>query len=317
MMQILVTGVAGFIGSHAATRLLKDGHDVIGLDSLDPYYSMAQKQNNLSLLKKSKRFSFLQTDIRHRGLSDIFEQYRPEVVLHLAAKAGVRASLEDPVSYFSTNVSGTLNILEQAKKFGVKKVMAASSSSVYGSNTKVPFSESDAVDNQVSPYAASKRAMEVMAKNYSLTYHLPIQLFRFFTVYGPSGRPDMAPYIFSKKILSGETVTVFDGLDNERDFTYIDDIIEGMMGALKVEEDFAIYNLGNNRPEPLSALIAAIEKATKMKSRVKIEEKRQGDVKRTWADIRLAQEKFGYQPKTSLDQGIKKFVAWLKHSAEN
>lgn len=311
-MRILVTGSAGFIGSHLAYRLLGNGHSVVGLDNLDPYYSLKQKGRNLDRLRTFDTFIFLQGDIRHKKIGSIFRQYRPEIVIHLAAKAGVRASMADPRGYFSTNVDGTLNILELARQYGIWKVMAASSSSVYGDNRKVPFSETDPVDSQVSPYAASKRAMEVMAQNYSRVYGLPIQLFRFFTVYGPSGRPDMAPALFSRALLDDQPIKVFGGMDSQRDYTYIDDIVDGLVAAMGMDDQFAVYNLGNNRPEPLSALIAAIESAVGKKARIEIVAKQPGDVEKTWADISWAQKRFGYQPKIQLREGIARHVEWLR-----
>lgn len=313
--KIIVTGSAGFIGSHTAAALLAAGHEVLGIDNLDPYYSLRLKQHNLDQLTRSPNFQFGQVDIREpEQLALMFQEFAPETVIHLAAKAGVRQSLVEPQNYFAVNVQGTLNVLEAARQAGAQKVLAASSSSVYGDNQTIPFSESDHVPSQVSPYAASKRAMEVLCKSYAEIYHLPIQMFRFFTVYGPSGRPDMAVALFTEAITSGQPLSIFGDTSSERDYTYIDDIVAGLLGALPREELFAIYNLGNNHPHSLEELIQAIEKASKQSARRQITPRQPGDVLRTWANIEKAQTSLGYQPKTTLTAGIKKFVQWyIKH----
>lgn len=316
-MKIIITGGAGFIGSQTAKKLLQLGHSVSILDNLDPYYPVKLKRHNLDELRTAglTPADFHQLDIRDTGLlSTTFQTIKPEVVIHLAAKAGVRSSIEDPESYFSTNVDGTLNVLQAARKVGVRKVLVASSSSVYGINATVPFCETDPVESQISPYAASKRALEVLCKMYAEVYALPIQAFRFFTVYGPSGRPDMAPAIFTKAILNDQPLTIYGGTDSQRDYTYIDDIVSGLVHALEVDDRFEIYNLGNDQPQPLSELITAVEIATGKTAKLNIVEKQVGDVDKTWADVSKARTKLKYQPTTSLHAGIQKFVRWyLKH----
>ena len=311
-MRFVVTGGAGFIGSHISRALLTQGHDVLVFDNLDPSYPIELKRYNLKQLKKYPQFTFAQIDIRDtEKLSANFDTFKPEIIFHLAAKAGVRQSFKEPEEYFSVNVLGTLSILEAARRHGVQQVLAASSSSVYGNDSPIPFSESNPTEHQISPYASSKKAMEVMCKTYAEVYKLPIQLFRFFTVYGPSGRPDMAPALFTSAIVDGKPFQVFGGLTSERDYTFITDIVEGLLQAMKHSVPFGIYNLGNNQPISLKTFIKTIEEATGNKANFKIIEKQQGDVEKTWADISLAQNQFEYQPKTSLDKGIKDFVWWF------
>lgn len=313
-MKILITGGAGFIGSHTAISLKKDTHDVIVIDNLDPYYQLKLKQYNLKNLKKNK-IPFYKIDIRNKEtLKEAFIKFKPEIVIHLAAKAGVRNSIAHPEEYFSVNVSGTLNILQTSKFSGVKTVMVASSSSVYGINTKIPFSEEDEVENQISPYAASKRAMEVLCKMYSKAYGLNIQIFRFFTVYGPSGRPDMAPAIFTKAIDQKQPIKIFGSLTTQRDYTYIDDIVDGLKQALLIHNKFEIYNLGNNKPVSLKNFISAIEEEVGKKALMQFIPPQQGDVPKTWADINKSQSVFDYNPKHSIGKGIAKFAEWYKQN---
>lgn len=312
-MKILVTGSAGFIGSHTAEKLLQDDHEVLGIDNLDPYYSLKLKEYNLNSLHKHSSFHFEKLDILDANkMARTVQAFHPDAIIHLAAKAGVRNSIENPAEYFAVNVQGTMNVLEAARQAGVKKVLAASSSSVYGNNEKVPFSTTDVVENQVSPYAASKKAVEVLGKMYHTVYGLPIQLFRFFTVYGPSGRPDMAPAIFLRAILNDQILPVFGDVNSERDYTYVDDIVDGLLSALTVDDSFAIYNLGNNQPEPLSHLIEAIESAANKKAQISVTPRKQGDVLRTWADISDSHRRLGYQPKVTLHDGIQRFYSWLE-----
>ena len=314
-MKILVTGGAGFIGSNLALKLKDLGYKVAVIDNLDPYYQLKLKKFNLTKLKKNS-ITFNKIDIRNGGkVLAFFKEFKPDIVVHLAAKAGVRNSLLYPDEYFSVNVQGTLNILEAARVVKVKKLMIASSSSVYGNNKKVPFSEDDLTENQISPYAASKKAMETLIRMYSSTYSLNTQIFRFFTVYGPSGRPDMAPAIFTKAVERGQHLTIFGGLDTSRDYTFIEDILGGLVQALGLNERFNIYNLGNNKTVRLHEFIEAIEKASLKKAKIKIIGKRQGDAEITWADIEKAKKNFGYSPKTSIQEGMKRFVAWFKESS--
>ncbi len=309
-MKILVTGAAGFIGSNASVALIKENHKILAIDNLDPYYSTKLKRHNIKKLKDAN-ISFSIADIRDKNkLSKVFKLFNPEIVLHLAAKAGVRNSVNFPEEYFEVNVLGTLNLLQLANEHKVKKIMIASSSSVYGNNLKIPFSEEDIVENQISPYAASKKAMESLAKMYSQVYNLNIQLFRFFTVYGPSGRPDMAPFIFTKSIDSGIPIKIYGNLDTERDYTYIEDIVNGLIGALKIQEKFNIYNLGNNKPIKLKYFISVIENILSKKANIEIIPSQIGDVPRTWADIKKAKRLIKYHPKTSLQEGMGKFIKW-------
>lgn len=311
-MRILVTGGVGFIGSNLALALKKLNYKVSVIDNLDPYYQPKLKKYNLTRLKEANVI-FKKIDIRDKKkLKSFFREFKPNIIVHLAAKAGVRNSFLFPEEYFEVNVNGTLNVLQAAKSTKVKKVMVASSSSVYGNNIKVPFSENDPTENQISPYAASKKAMEVLCKMYSQTFGLNIQVFRFFTVYGPSGRPDMAPVIFTRAIDRGEIVKVFGGSETSRDYTYIDDIIEGIIKAIDKDDFFEIYNLGNNHPIKLKEFISIIKQALGKKSKTKIISKQRGDVERTWADISKAQKATGYKPEITLDEGISKFISWYK-----
>lgn len=321
-MTILVTGGAGFIGSHLTQKLLKNGHKVAVIDVLDPYYSLSLKKYNLSHNQTAadgsgSEYRFFQVDVRDQeACEDVFARVKPEVVIHLAAKAGVRNSLLHPQEYFDVNVMGTLHILSLATKHEIKKCLIASSSSVYGTNEKIPFSETDPVESQISPYAASKRAVEVMAKTYAHSYDMPIQLFRFFTVYGPSGRPDMAPVIFAKAISEQAPLRVFGSTTTQRDYTYIDDIVGGLVKALEINEQFAIYNLGNDDPIELGTFISTLEKHLGKKATIELTPKQAGDVERTWADISLAREKLGYSPQTNLERGLQQFAAWYQEHAE-
>lgn len=316
-MTLLLTGAAGFIGSHTTKKLLSLGHTVVGVDSIDSYYSRTLKRYNLSHLCESSAFSFHQGSICDSDfIHDLFTRVCPDAVIHLAARAGVRASIEEPSAYTYTNVWGTQVILEAARAAQVRKVMIASSSSVYGLNSKVPFAETDPVDNQISPYAATKRATEVLCKTYADTYALPIQMFRFFTVYGPSGRPDMAPIIFTRAIDAGRPITVHGSTDTERDYTFVDDITHGLVCALEVEDRFEIYNLGNNTPHKLRELIDTISHHLGKKAKIKIGPSRAGDVERTWADIQKAHDRLGYTPKFTLEKGIERMIEWYSKHKE-
>lgn len=309
-MKILVTGGAGFIGSHTAIALSKLKHTVLVIDNLDPYYQLKLKRYNLRKIKEYG-VAFYEADIRNvSALESIFARLKPDIVIHIAAKAGVRNSILYPEEYFSVNIDGTLNVLQKSKENSVAKVLVASSSSVYGNNKKVPFVEHDQVESQISPYAASKRSMEVLCKMYSHTYNLNIQIFRLFTVYGPSGRPDMSPAIFTKAIDRGESIKILGNLKIERDYTYIDDVVDGILKALKVKEKYAIYNLGNNIPVSLGKFISAIEKLLGKKAILKYLPPQRGDVKKTWASISKAKRIFKYNPKTMIEEGMKKFTSW-------
>ncbi len=320
-MTTLVTGAAGFIGFHLAQALLARGETVFGIDSLNDYYSVALKQARLAELQKfGDAFTFAKVDIAdaaamHEALAGI----KLRKIAHLAAQAGVRYSLENPGAYERANLAGHLNMLELARSAdGLEAMTYASSSSVYGGNTKVPFSETDRVDRPLSLYAATKRAGELMSQAYTHLYRLPLTGLRFFTVYGPWGRPDMAMWIFTKKILAGEPLPVFGGGVLRRDFTYIDDIIEGVVATLDkpalVEEGalHPLYNIGNNRPVEVNRLIALIEEATGAKAQIDSLPRQPGDVDQTCADIDAIARDHGFSPKTPLETGVPRFIEWYR-----
>ncbi|MBI5151182.1 MAG: SDR family NAD(P)-dependent oxidoreductase [Candidatus Pacebacteria bacterium] len=311
-MTILVTGAAGFIGFHTCSRLLSENISVIGIDSFDPYYSLAIKHAHIDALKKSSLFSFYLCDIRSKEFSSLIRQTKPDIIIHLAAKAGVRNSFLYPFEYFDVNVHGTMLVLQAAKTASIPRVLIASSSSVYGTNKKIPFHENDVVEHQVSPYAASKRAMEIVTKSFAKSTGIHVQLFRFFTVYGPSGRPDMAPYLFTKAIDAEQPLTIFGDMTTKRDYTYIDDITEGLLSATKRDDVFEIYNLGNNKPVTLKTFIHTIEKVVGKKAKLHRVPKQKGDVPYTWADISKAQKFLRFSPQTSLFNGLTKFYSWYK-----
>jgi UDP-glucuronate 4-epimerase len=321
-MSILVTGAAGFIGFHTANALLARGERVIGVDDLNAYYDVRLKEARLKRLTDQKGFSFHRIDIADRGaVNDVFTANRDlDRVVHLAAQAGVRYSLENPFAYTHANVEGQLVLLEAARRLPhLRHFVYASSSSVYGGNTKLPFSVEDRVDNPVSMYAATKKSDELMSHCYSHLFRMPNTGLRFFTVYGPWGRPDMSAYIFTRAILAGEPVPVFNRGDMKRDFTYIDDIVAGVVACLdRPPEDrpdappHRIYNLGNNKPEPLLRFISLIEAALGATANLKMEPMQPGDVKETYADIESSRRDFGFDPVTTIDEGIPRFVAWYR-----
>ncbi len=308
-MKILVTGVAGFIGMHCAQRLLARGDEVVGIDNLSPYYSVDLKRDRL----KQLAVKFHESDIADAAaLSRIFENERPEAVLHLAAQAGVRYSLENPASYVQANLVGFANLLECCRRHPPRHLVFASSSSVYGSNTKLPWSETDNVDHPVSLYAATKKSNELMAHVYSHLYGLPATGLRYFTVYGPWGRPDMSPMLFSKAIMEGRPIQVFNHGDMERDFTYIDDIAEGTIRVLDRPSRYAIFNIGNHRPVSLLDYIAELERALGKKATLEMKPMQPGDVKATYADTRALQQAVGFVPSTQLKDGLTRFAAWFR-----
>lgn len=317
-MKILITGVAGFIGYHCAARFLGAGHTVFGLDNLNPYYDPALKVARLARLTGREGFRFEQRDlIDHAGIEADFRSFNPDIVLHLAAQAGVRYSLENPRAYISSNVDGFLGILEACRYVGVKHLIYASSSSVYGSNSKVPFSEKDAVDSPVSLYAATKRANELMAHVYAGLYAIPITGLRFFTVYGPWGRPDMAYYKFTKAILAREAIELYDAQNMQRDFTYIDDItiaIERLLPlAPQGEKPKAqLYNIGNHSPVSLLRFIEVIETALGKKAIIRHKPRPLGDVPATYADVDALSRVTGFSPDTPIEIGITRFVEWYR-----
>jgi len=314
-MTILLTGVAGFIASHTAEKLLNDGHEVVGIDEINDYYNVEWKQENLAKLKKYENFSFVQADIRDLdSLEKIFSQNSFNAIMNLAGRAGVRPSIEEPLLYEETNAKGTLNLLEMAKKYQIKKFILASSSSVYGNQQKVPFSEIDPVNEPISPYAASKKSAEMYCHVYSHLYGIQSVCLRFFTVYGPNGRPDMAPYLFTKAILSGQTIKKFGNGETKRDYTYVTDIVDGIVASLKLDRQFEVINLGNNNPVSLNEFIATLEEITDLKMKIEQLPMQPGDVDITYADITKAQKLLNYQPKTSFKDGMTKFVTWYKEN---
>lgn len=312
-MKALVTGAAGFIGSGLCERLLSGGHRVVGLDNFDEFYSPEIKRANIAAALASSRFKMIEGDIRDRGcVEDTLAKKGVDIIVHLAAKAGVRPSLDDPVGYSDVNVNGTTVLLEGAKKYAVKKFVFGSSSSVYGNNSKVPFCETDDVDFPISPYGATKKAGELICHSYSHLYDIDVTCLRLFTVYGPRQRPDLAIHKFCKLIEAGRPIPVYGDGSMRRDFTYIDDIIDGVVRAMQHCEGYEIYNLGRSQPIRLDELVSAIEKALGKKAIINRLPMQPGDVKQTYADITKARERLGYEPKTELQVGLEHFVEWLR-----
>lgn len=320
-MKAIVTGVAGFIGFSTTKELLKRGFQVIGLDNLNDYYSADLKKARLAEIKDVPSFRFIKADISdEKQLANaIGGEKQVDVIVHLAAQAGVRYSIENPSAYVNANVEGEVRIFEQALKFSpVPPVVYASSSSVYGANTKVPFSEEDRVDHPVSVYAATKRAGELLAYSYAHVHQLKTTGLRFFTVYGPWGRPDMAPWLFTDAVLSGRVIKLFNYGKMQRDFTYIDDIVSGVVAVveniiLQPQKVADIYNLGNNRPVELLTFVASIEKATGKKAMTELCPMPPADVQKTYADISRAERDLSFHPAISICEGIERFVDWFKH----
>lgn len=320
MENILVTGAAGFIGFHLSKRLLDEGKKVIGFDNMNPYYDVRLKENRLDILKKYDNFIFNKGDLSDKeAVNHIFEQYHPEIVINLAAQAGVRYSIENPDVYIESNIIGFFNILEACRYHKPKHLIYASSSSVYGANKKVPFSTEDKTDQPVSLYAATKKSNELLAYAYSKLYSIPSTGLRFFTVYGPYGRPDMAYYSFTEKIIKGEPIKVFNNGDMYRDFTYIDDIVEGIYRLLtfapKEDENSVqhkVYNIGNNHPEKLMDFIEILEECIGKKAVKEFYPMQLGDVYQTFADVGDLMEDVGFKPETLIKRGILNFVNWYQ-----
>lgn len=316
-MKYLVTGAAGFIGMYTAKRLLDMGHDVVGLDNLNSYYNPALKDYRLAQLTPYPNFRFVKLDLADRdGMANLFKTEQFERVIHLAAQAGVRYSIEAPFDYIDSNLVGMTTILEGCRHNKVQHLVYASSSSVYGMNDKIPFSETDNVDQPVSLYAATKKANELMAHAYSKLYSIPTTGLRFFTVYGPAGRPDMAPWLFTEAILNNQPIKVFNHGKMQRDFTYIDDIVEGIVRIQDVipatDIPYTLFNIGNNQPIELSRFISAIESATgKLAEKISLG-MQPGDVERTYADTDRLEAAVGYKPKMDIETGIRNFVEWYK-----
>lgn len=321
MPTTVVTGCAGFIGFHLSTRLLRDGHRVMGLDALNAYYDPALKRARLAQLEQQPGFSFVQADVADQGaVRRLLEAARPEGVVHLAAQVGVRYSVENPRAYTDSNLVGFGNVLEACTAAGVKHLVFASSSSVYGANRKVPFSEDDPVDHPVSYYAATKKANELQAHAFSHLHRLPTSGLRFFTVYGPWGRPDMAPILFARAILRGEPIRLFNGGKMRRDFTYVDDVVESVVRVLarppepgaEGEAPYRILNVGNSSPVELEEFIATIERHLGRKADRILLPMQPGDVVATWADTSRLEKLTGFAPGTSLDDGLRRMAEWLR-----
>jgi UDP-glucuronate 4-epimerase len=310
--RILVTGCAGFIGMHLCDSLLKDGYQVLGIDNLNSYYDVSLKYARLEKIKNYKCFNFLQLDITNGAdLRKAFSDFKPDKVVNLAAQAGVRYSLENPQAYIDSNIVGFMNMLECVRHYNVKGLIYASSSSVYGKNKKSPFSVKDRADSPISIYAATKKANELMAHTYSHLYGMHTTGLRFFTVYGPWGRPDMAMYIFSDKISRCEDISVFNFGRMRRDFTYIDDIIKGIVSSIKNNYECEVFNLGNQKSEDLKEMIKLIEKSLNKNAKINYKDMQPGDVESTYADIEYSKEKLGFDPSVSISEGIPLFVKWF------
>jgi UDP-glucuronate 4-epimerase len=312
-MKILVTGAAGFIGFHLSKSLLEDGYEVLGIDNLNDYYDPNLKLVRFEQLKPYKNFNFEKVDIADRDtLTQSFQSFNPQKVVNLAAQAGVRYSLENPYAYMDSNLVGFLNIIELCRHNNVEGLIYASSSSVYGGNENIPFSVEDRVDIPISLYGATKRANELIAHSYSHLYGLHTTGLRYFTVYGPWGRPDMAMFIFTNKILAGESIPVFNNGNMKRDFTYIDDIISGTMAAIDKNYKCKVFNLGNHKSEQLMDVISLIEKNLGKKAEINFLPMQPGDVSSSFADIDKSIEMLNFQPKTNVDVGIMNFIKWYK-----
>lgn len=311
-MKVLVTGAAGFIGSHLCERLLGSGWNVVGLDSFDDFYDPEIKRDNIKTCLEKPGFRLIEADIRDSVTMDGTVSDNIDVIVHLAARAGVRPSIEQPLLYADVNVNGTMNLLEAAKKHKISKFVFASSSSVYGNNKKVPFSEEDNVDFPISPYAATKKACELLCHTYHHLEGMSVTCLRYFTVYGPRQRPDLAIHKFARLIEQGKAIPVYGDGSMMRDFTYIDDIIDGTTAAIERCKGFNIYNLGESQPITVNDLIAEIEKALGKKAIRKNLPSQPGDVERTYADVTRAAEDLDYKPSTSIQDGLERFTAWLR-----
>lgn len=312
-MRFLVTGGAGFIGSNLVDKLLAGQHEVMVIDNYDPYYSREIKEQHIKQHITNPNYRLLEADIRDRQLIfDAFATYRPETVIHLAAKAGVRPSLENPSQYVDVNINGTVNILDASVKFNVAKMIFGSSSSVYGLNEKVPFAELDPILNQASPYGATKASGEAICRSYNHCFNLPVVALRFFTVYGPRQRPDLAIHKFTKQILMNEPITLFGDGSTSRDYTYVEDIVDGIIASAYYQsEKYEVFNLGNDRPTKLSELVASIESLLGKKAIINWLPEQLGDVPRTWANIEKSKSLLGYQPRIDINNGLRLFIDWF------
>tara|TARA_Y100000589_G_scaffold314935_1_gene337907 strand:+ start:1141 stop:2100 length:960 start_codon:yes stop_codon:yes gene_type:complete len=313
-MKILLTGAAGFIGFHTCLLLLRKKYKVIGIDNINSYYDVGLKKDRLSNLRKFSNFKFFKKNIEDQNLIKVFSKEKIDVIINLAAQAGVRHSLKDPYSYINANVLGQVNLLELAKKNNVKKFIYASSSSVYGGNKKMPFSPEQRVDKPISLYAASKKSSELIAECYSHLFDIKCIGLRFFTVYGPWGRPDMATFIFTKNIINKKKIDVYNFGNMRRDFTYVSDIADGILGAIKLKKKIKhkIYNLGNSNPEVLLDFINVIENTLKIEAKKNFIAIQPGDVPKTYANIKESKKDLKFNPKTKIEKGIQEFVKWYK-----
>lgn len=312
-MKILVTGGAGFIGSHLVEALLARGNEVVVIDNFNDYYDPAEKRSNIHKHLNNPSFRLLETDIcDFNSLRSQLEDSGIDTVVHLAARAGVRPSIEEPLLYEEVNIRGTMNLLELFKDRGLKNFIFASSSSVYGNNEKVPFSETDSVDHPISPYAATKKSGELICHTYHKLYNIPMTCLRFFTVYGPRQRPDLAIRKFMERIEAGEEIPVYGGGTMERDFTYIDDIVRGIIACIDQPFDYEIINLGNSNPISVSGLVQKIEEALGKKAHIRHEPQPPGDVDRTYADTSKAEQLLGFRPDTPIEEGLREMVAWMR-----
>lgn len=318
--KVLITGGAGFIGFHLGKKLLEQGMRVAAADNLNDYYEVSLKEARLDILKAYPRFTFLKQDIADQaGLFSVFEQVKPDIVINLAAQAGVRYSIENPQAYIDSNIVGFFNVLEACRRYPVEHLIYASSSSVYGNQQKTPFSIEDRVDKPISLYAATKKSNELMAYTYSHLYGIPATGLRFFTVYGPFGRPDMAYFSFTKKIMRGEPIKIFNNGDMYRDFTYVDDIVTGithMLCSPPAEDETGtrhkVYNIGNNCPEKLMYFIETLEKALGKEAKKEFLPMQPGDVYQTYADVSELMKDFDFKPSTGIEEGLSRFTEWYR-----
>ena len=317
--RYLITGGVGFIGFYLSKALLEKGAEVVGLDNLNDYYEISLKEDRLAILKKYSKYRFVKADLADKeAVLNIFEDFLPQIVVNLAAQAGVRYSIDNPDAYIQSNIVGFFHVLEGCRRYPVEHLVFASSSSVYGGNKKVPFSTEDKVDRPVSLYAATKKSNELMAYSYSKLYQIPLTGLRFFTVYGPMGRPDMAYFKFAKKIMADETIQIYNYGDMFRDFTYIDDIVKGIENILcnpPIQDEngaaYKIYNIGNNQPEKLMDYIAVLERCLGRQAKKEYLPMQPGDVYETYADVQELIDDYGFKPSTTIEEGLSKFADWF------